>query len=143
MWLLVCGFVLSQPTAPDAALSSLSLTSPSVQVLPASAGSAAAAPLLFSSAHGGSCPPGPLRRFVLNGFRFALPVDMASDAASFRQMQVVWLGSDQEHRLLVNCMLNYNAHAFHLLSPTTYNLRRNIRAQSRTCLLYTSPSPRD
>jgi diphthamide biosynthesis protein 2 len=95
-------------------------------------------PLLFASSHGSgtasasAAVTGALRPFVLNGFRFSLPSALVSDAASFHQVQVVWIGPSAEHRLLANAMLNYNAHAFHLYNPSTFRLRRDVRTSSRT-----------
>jgi len=53
-------------------------------------------------------------------------------ADKFRSVQVVWLGDDVDHKLLVNCMLNFNAHKFSMLNPATFSLRRDIKGQSRT-----------
>jgi len=115
-------------TAPTALVSS----TPAAATVAAS--SPALPPLVFSSAHpaGGAESLGPLRSFVLNGYRFAFPRALVADVASFRRIQVVWLGPDSDHRLLANAMLNYNAHAFHLFHPATNRLRRDVRPLSRT-----------
>ena len=103
-------------------------------------------PLVFSSCSATGLVDAsttPLSTFELNGFHFALPTALLSAPAgaedpvaaateAFNRIEVLWVGSDASDRLLVNCMLNFNAHAFGLLDPLSYRLRRHVKTQSRT-----------
>lgn len=120
-----CSPAASIPASIDPAVLSAHAVSPAQAALDPSP------PLLYSSDP--SCYPAadPLLRFTLGGFTFYLPQSLAGDRDQLSKLQVVWIGASSDHRLLTNCMLQFNTLSFHLYNAVTQRLTQNLRSVSK------------